>query len=85
MSAFNRSREHLLRQIQALAFAQNEWVLFLDTHPHEQRALRQYHKVTAQLKELEECYNENFGPLTPADVRAENDWTWVNSPWPWEM
>ncbi|MBE7021990.1 MAG: spore coat protein CotJB [Ruminococcaceae bacterium] len=85
MTGYDRNKERLLKQIQALAFAQNEWVLFLDTHPHERRALREYHRVTAQLKELEEYYNANFGPLTPADIRSETDWTWAHSPWPWEM
>jgi len=84
MTGYDKNRERVLRQIQALAFAQNEWVLFLDTHPHERRALHEYHKVTAKLHELTEYYNKNFGPLTPADVNSETEWTWVNCPWPWE-
>ncbi len=79
-----RKKDHVLKQIMALAFAQNELVLFLDTHPDNQKALSEYHKITPQLNELRAYYQENFGPLTPAEVKSKNEWTWIESPWPWE-
>lgn len=79
-----KNKERLMKQIMALDFARNELVLFLDTHPDNQKALREYHKITPQLKELRNYYCENFGPLTPAEVNSTTDWTWVKSPWPWE-
>lgn len=80
----NRNRERVLRQIMAYDFAQNEMVLYLDTHPEDQRALNEYHKVTQKSKELKEFYNQNFGPLTPAENRSTTEWQWIHGPWPWE-
>ncbi|MGN1059205.1 MAG: spore coat protein CotJB [Clostridia bacterium] len=84
MTGFDKNRDRVLRQIMALSFAQNDLVLFLDTHPDNQKALREYHRITPQLAELRQYYKENFGPLTPSEVTSTTDWTWVNRPWPWE-
>ena len=84
MTGNDRNKDRVLRQIMALDFARNELVLFLDTHPDNQKALREYHQIIPQLCELRKYYRENFGPLTPAEVKSTTEWTWVNSPWPWE-
>jgi len=84
MTGNDRNKDRLTKQIQSLAFTQYELILFLDTHPDNQQALCEYHKVTKQLDELRQYYRENFGPLTPAEVNSTTDWTWVSGPWPWE-
>ena len=77
-------REKMIKQVQMYHFAMVDASLFLDTHPDNQQALCEYHKVTKQLDELRQYYRENFGPLTPAEVNSTTDWTWVSGPWPWE-
>ncbi|MFR8975985.1 MAG: spore coat protein CotJB, partial [Eubacteriales bacterium] len=42
------------------------------------------HKYADKSRELKAVYNENFGPLTPADNLSEDCWEWVHGPWPWE-
>lgn len=84
MSMNDKNRERVLKQIQALSFAQYELILFLDTHPNNANALCEYQKITPQLNELRAYYRENFGPLTPAEVDSSTEWTWVCGPWPWE-
>ena len=84
MTGYDKTRERVLRQIMALSFAQNDLVLFLDTHPNDLQALREYHEITPKLCELRKYFKENFGPLTPAEVTSNTEWTWVNCPWPWE-
>lgn len=84
MTNYDKNRGRVLQQIMALSFAQNDLVLFLDTHPNNTKALQEYHKITPMLAELRQYYKENFGPLTPAEVTSTTDWTWVNCPWPWE-
>lgn len=84
MTGSERNRTQLLHQIMALTFTQNDLVLFLDTHPDNQNALRAYHQVTPQLAELREFYQANYGPLTVSEVTCRNEWNWIHSPWPWE-
>lgn len=83
-SGYDKNKERVMRQIMTLSFVQNELVLFLDTHPENTKALQEYHKITSQLSELRRFYQENYGPLTPAEVTSATEWTWVHSPWPWE-
>ncbi len=84
MTVYDKNKEHVMKQIMALSFTQNELVLFLDTHPNSQSALKEYHKITKELNELRKYYKENFGPLTNAEVTSMTEWTWINRPWPWE-
>ena len=79
-----RNRDALMRKIMEIDFALNEMVLFLDTHPNDKKALALYHKYADKSRELKAVYNENFGPLTPADNLSEDCWDWVHGPWPWE-
>jgi len=80
----NRERECALRQLMAYDFVQLELNLFLDTHPNNQRALKEFHHVNKKAAELREMYEKKFGPLTTSSVKSEEEWTWVKSPWPWE-
>ncbi len=79
-----RERECALKQLMAYDFMQLELNLFLDTHPHNQRALNEFHKINRKAKELREKYEEHFGPLTTSAVNSQTDWEWICSPWPWE-
>ena len=48
-------------------------------------ALRFYDKYNALHREAVSEYEDNFGPLTAGGVNTEEGWSWVNSPWPWEL
>lgn len=80
----NRERDCALKQLMAYDFAQLELNLFLDTHPNDQRALREFHRINKKAIELREMYEANFGPITTSAVDSTTEWTWINSPWPWE-
>ena len=79
-------RDALRRKIWELDFALHELVLFLDTHPTNAKALslmREYRKLR---KETVALYESKFGTYiaTAADVPPEDEWKWINGPWPWE-
>lgn len=80
----NQTREQLFRIITESSFALDEAIQFLDTHPDDQEALDYYNHYQDiyrnALKEYQECY----GPINQKDVVAEDYWTWVKTPWPWE-
>lgn len=80
----NRERECVLKQLMAYDFVLLELNLFLDTHPNNQKALNKFHHIRKKARELREIYENKFGPLTVSAVKSEDEWTWINSPWPWE-
>ncbi|PHV69632.1 spore coat protein CotJB [Sporanaerobium hydrogeniformans] len=84
MSIRNQQSE-LLDLISSINFALFDTVLFLDTHPTDQNALAFYNQYLKLSKQAVNEYVRYFGPLTSDDVQESNEWTWVNSPWPWEM
>lgn len=82
------SRKELLRRIQALSFYAVDLNLFLDTHPTDAQALRDYNYVLQQLEQLKRLYSQQYGSLLnfgEATVTG-NSWSWVtgDEPWPWE-
>ncbi len=77
-------KEELKKLIQSTNFAVIELGLYLDTHPHSTCALAKYHEYKRTLKEAVAVYERNFGPLTIYGVKCEENWTWVDEPWPWQ-
>lgn len=76
----------LIRKIHAYDFAIYELVLYLDTHPTDNRALamlEKFRKERAEAIKEYERLNGNYAP-THSAVKIGNRWTWVDSPWPWE-
>ena len=79
-----KEQYELLDLIRVLGFNLYDTVLFLDTHPCDQQALKYYKKYQALLEKAMKEYTTYFGPLTINDVKVENTWTWGEEPWPWE-
>lgn len=81
-------RERALREIQALAFALQETVLYLDCHPRNTAALRFYRDTMRRYAERVRAYEAAYGmlsPLTPyTDVPERERWDWSTEAWPWE-
>jgi spore coat protein JB len=76
----------LLREIQELEFVLIELNLFLDTHPQERAALRDYAAVRDKLLPAIKRYEEIYGPLTLlSPTLGKCPWQWIEGPWPWEI
>ncbi|MBE6021639.1 MAG: spore coat protein CotJB [Cellulosilyticum sp.] len=80
----NKEQCELLDLIRMLNFNLFDTALFLDTHPCNQQALKNYEKFRQLLKQAVKEYTQYFGPLTIDDVETQNEWTWGRDPWPWE-
>lgn len=74
----------LLAFIDSVSFMLDDITLFLDTHPKCQEALESYNHYKHLRKQAVKEYTSLYGPLNDYEVNAENYWTWVNNPWPWE-
>ena len=76
------TREELMKKIMQYKFAVNDLSLYLDTHPNDRNALKLHNEYVKELKEVEKCYEEKFGPLT---FETQMDtWQWIEDKWPWE-
>ncbi|GFN21988.1 MAG: spore coat protein CotJB [Thermoanaerobacteraceae bacterium] len=79
-------RRQLLKQIMAIEFTALELNLYLDTHPQDYRALKEYNAAAQELAKLKEQYESRYGPLTNYGTTPSPDaWRWIDDPWPWEI
>ena len=76
-------REPLLTKLSELDFAAFDMRLYLDTHPHDKKALDEYHAFVRQADSVRTEYEKNFGPLTAGSADG-NYFDWIDEPWPWQ-
>ena len=76
-------REKDIFKIMEVAFAINDYNLFLDVHPDNTNILNKYKACSEKLKRLTKEYEEKYGPLS-IDVANYSTFRWIESPWPWE-
>ena len=73
-----------MKRLQAIDFALQETVLYLDAYPENRQALEYYHQLVAQREELMAAYERDCAPVTMYGNRSGTSWDWVEGPWPWE-
>ncbi len=73
-----------LSMLQALDFAIQETVLYLDAYPTNCKALEFYHQLTKKRASLVAEYEKRCAPLTMYGNESKTEWNWVQGPWPWE-
>lgn len=82
----SNEQRHLMRTIHEVSFVLDDTILYLDTHPCDEDALRHYEKYRDIRNKAVGEYTRRFGPLTEEQVDVKNNkWTWVMTPWPWEV
>ena len=69
----------MLARLNAISFALDDVVLFLDTHPQEIQAAQLRTKLLEERKALKQAFVEKFYPLT-----KECEGNWGDGPIPWE-
>ena len=74
-----------LKRIMQLHFAVTETVLYLDTHPFDDRVLQLHNEYASRLENLMEKYQREYGPLVHSFPAAERSWRWIEEPWPWDI
>lgn len=79
-------RQKLLAFINEVSFGAYEALLFLDTHPCDEEALRYFHLHTRKRKAALKEYERLYGPLTADTITdsCSRSWEWMQQPWPWE-
>ena len=74
-------RRCLLQQINEVSFAVNDILLYLDTHPDDEKALAFFEDVSDRRNQLLAEYAKDYGPLTvdTASKTCETSWKWPSS------
>ena len=76
-------RQRLMKKIQELAFAKDETILYLDTHPNCQMAIAYYRDVLKNLDAAMEEYQNKYGPIYHEGT-ANDRFTGAEGAWPWQ-
>ena len=81
------SKHQLMKLINEVSFAIDDIVLFLDTHPEDQKALDYFTHLFEKRKMLLSIYSSKYAPLTldSYDSKDTACWDWIMKPWPWEI
>jgi hypothetical protein len=75
-----------LQTIQAIDFTLVELTLYLDTHPNDLEALKQFNSTAQKSAELHAGFESRFGPLRQfGQSFSAYPWQWAESPWPWQV
>ncbi len=72
-------------QMQALHFAINELILYLDTHPDDMEALELLRQYNEMYRHGQEEILRLHGPQTVLQAGQGETFDWLNNPWPWEL
>lgn len=73
-------------EIQEIDFVLVELTLYLDTHPDDLEALKQYNSFAKKRMEMKKQFEEQFGPLQQyGNSYSTYPWAWDATPWPWQV
>jgi len=76
----------LLEELQALDFVLLELNLYLDTHPNDLNAVRQYNDLVRKRKAVRRQLVSIAGPLSHfGHDYVSCPWNWDDTPWPWQV
>ncbi|MCD7715001.1 MAG: spore coat protein CotJB [Lachnospiraceae bacterium] len=80
------NRLQLLTYIDEVSFCAYDLMLYLDTHPEDERAIEYFGKYNGKRDRALEIYEEKYGPLNYGQTCRCNAGSvkWVTEPWPWE-
>ncbi|MHA7963385.1 spore coat protein CotJB [Paenibacillus sp. CAU 1782] len=76
----------LLHDLQAADFVLVELNLYLDTHPEDETAIKQYNQYAELRKRIAAQYEAQYGPLMHfGHSLSKMPWQWKEAPWPWQV
>lgn len=83
---FDASYYKLLKELQEVDFVLVELNLYLDTHPEDAGALKQYNQFALKRQELAVEYEKCYGPLLHfGHSYSRYPFQWKDAPWPWQV
>mgnify|MGYP003500743130 CR=1 FL=1 len=76
----------ILEELQAVDFTLVELTLYLDTHPTDQNAIKQFNEFAEKRHQIRFKFESKFGPLQQyGNSYSDAKWSWHSLPWPWQV
>lgn len=76
----------LMEQLQQVDFVLVELTLYLDTHPEDLEAIKQFNHYSKERKKIKKAVESVYGPLQQfGNSYSGYPWSWNDSPWPWQV
>ena len=76
----------ILEELQAVDFVLVELTLYLDTHPTDQAAIKQFNNYAEKRHQIRYQFESKFGPLQQyGNSYSDTKWSWHSPPWPWQV
>lgn len=76
----------LLTTIDSLCLAMIDLNLYLDIYSDDKKAIELYNYYKNSYNEYVDMYQKQYGPIElDSEYLDNNYWTWILSPWPWEV
>jgi spore coat protein JB len=76
----------LMEELQAVDFVLVDLTLYLDTHPEDYEAIKQYNTFAKQRGLLKKNFESCYGPLQQyGNSYSSYPWNWDDAPWPWQV
>lgn len=77
-------KEQMLKDIGIVDFAVVELALYLDTHPHDRKAMEYFNHYNRIKNQLVREFSRTYYPLTLDYADSNTVWRWGEAPLPWE-
>lgn len=76
----------LLDKLTKLEFYAVDLQLYIDTHPSDKQAIKDYNETVRKISEAGAEYEKNYGPLFGfVSLIDDSESNWIDEPWPWEI
>ena len=77
-----KDQDEMMYNIQMYSFVMNDLVLYLDTNPLDQNAVREFMKLQSDYKRAVKDYENKYGPINlTSDLLEKTPWPWLDN-WP---
>ena len=78
------SEEKKLYDIGIADFVLTDMMLYLDTHPSDQKAMDSFNQYESITPKMEREFAREYYPLRKDLAESNRDWRWGSAPLPWE-
>lgn len=78
-------QQALLQKIREARFACIDLNIYMDTHPDDEAAKRDYLCYAEKLQSMIDRYAAQYGPLMNFGETPTEAGSWVFQPWPWDL
>lgn len=82
--ASNEQRRKKLYDIGIADFVLTDMMLYLDTHPSDQKAMEYFNHYARIKTQMEREFAREYYPLRKDLAESNRDWRWGSAPLPWE-